>query len=439
MNSNSLRILRRRFLGACGGLLGGFLGRLDREARAAEAGPRRLVIINTSNGTVQAKFWPARTSDTAFALSPLLQPLAPVKDQLLVLQGIDQKSALADAPVGEAHYLGVVHMLTGRVHTSKGAGGPSLDQYLAERVMFPTPNRSLALGVQSRGFISVLYSSMLDQYGRQAAVRDEIDPYQTFSRLFSGARPVAGTTRPPQMDVRKSILDFAAQDLGVLRRELRGAERAALDAHLQALRDAELAIKQPTAVAATEACGKAGAFAGGVDVQREASFPTVCKMQLDLVAAVLACDLARVITLNIGSPKSLTHYSWLGIGDEFHALSHGKSPDFFAKHEKIETWHAEQVAYLASKLQGLRDASGSTVLENTIVLWENNMATGLHAKSNIPYVIVGGKNCGVRGGRHLVLNGRPHNDLLAALAQAMGARTETFGDPQFNTAPLALG
>src|SRR5687767_5298399 len=125
---NSLDRLRRRFLqGGATLVLAPFFRRL---ARAAEPPPRRLILFNTSNGTIGPAYWPTRASDTDFTLGPILTPLAPLRDRLLVLQGFDMASARADKPVGEAHYNPVVHALTGGRQPS-GAFHPSLDQVVA--------------------------------------------------------------------------------------------------------------------------------------------------------------------------------------------------------------------------------------------------------------------------------------------------------------------
>ena len=66
----------------------------------------------------------------------------------------------------------------------------------------------------------------------------------------------------------------------------------------------------------------------------------------------------------------------------------GKNPDIVAKVLKINVWYAQQVAYLARALARLPAAEG-TVLDNSLVVWGNELATGPHTLDDIPVVLLG--------------------------------------------------
>ena len=68
-------------------------------AQAQVTPPKRLLVYATPNGTVMNNFWPGANC----AYGPILQPLTPFKSKLLVLRGIDMKSALKP-PIGPDHY-----------------------------------------------------------------------------------------------------------------------------------------------------------------------------------------------------------------------------------------------------------------------------------------------------------------------------------------------
>lgn len=75
-----------------------------------------------------------------------------------------------------------------------------------------------------------------------------------------------------------------------------------------------------------------------------------------------------MISFNLGSPKSLNYFTWLGIKTEYHALSHWGSPDseLAGFHTRIDTWNCEQLASLAGKLAGMSNGEGGSLLEPSV-------------------------------------------------------------------------
>ena len=65
-----------------------FLMGLPSLGEAAPTRPRqRLIVMFSPNGTIPKHYWPdQRGAD--FALKPILKPLEPFRDQLLVLKGV---------------------------------------------------------------------------------------------------------------------------------------------------------------------------------------------------------------------------------------------------------------------------------------------------------------------------------------------------------------
>src|SRR5262249_13703862 len=99
-------------------------------ARAAGAAARRFVSVFTPGGTVLDNWRPSRT-ETDFTLGPILAPLADLQNRLLVLDGVDMRSA-----VGEQNQAGIIAWLTGSAQNLASGGfasGPSIDQVLAPR------------------------------------------------------------------------------------------------------------------------------------------------------------------------------------------------------------------------------------------------------------------------------------------------------------------
>jgi hypothetical protein len=116
----------------------------------------------------------------------------------------------------------------------------------------------------------------------------------------------------------------------------------------------------------------------------------------------------------------------------FHALSHRETdPVSRAKLVKINTWYAQQLAYLMEKLASIPEAGGS-VLDHTAIVWLNELGTGgNHGHERTPWVIGGSAGGFFKTGQLVSFPGEPHNRLLLTLCHAMGVATDVFGDPDY--------
>jgi hypothetical protein len=137
---------------------------------------------------------------------------------------------------------------------------------------------------------------------------------------------------------------------------------------------------------------------------------------------------------------SWQYFPWIGVNEEHHELSHAGPNDAAAMEKlvKINRWHSEQMLYLLDGLAAGIESDGSKVLDNTIVLWGNELGLGnTHTYMNIPWVIAGGAGGYFKMGRYLQYKDQPHNNLLLSMAHAMGMEDlKTFGDPTLSTGPL---
>jgi hypothetical protein len=137
---------------------------------------------------------------------------------------------------------------------------------------------------------------------------------------------------------------------------------------------------------------------------------------------------------------SWQYYPFAGVNEEHHELSHA-SDDDDASNEKlvaINTWHAEQTARLLDQLAAVTDVDGTSLLDQSVILWGNELGAGnTHSYQDIPWLLAGGAGGYFRMGQSLPLRDRPHNDLLVSVCHAMGlADVETFGIPGVCTGPI---
>lgn len=413
------------------------------EARAQSAPPKRYVFMFSANGTMPSTWTPTGT-ETSFTLSPILKPLEPYKSKLLILDNVNMRSA--DFGPGDGHQRGMGHLLTGTELQGGGlfpggggdpgsgwAGGISVDQQMAKTVGAGHKFQSLEFGVQVSG--NTVWSRM-SYLGAGQPVPPENNPMNMFNRLFGNF--MAPTTTVDTLAVqRKSVLDAVRGEIGSLNGKLGASDRAKLDAHLTAVRDVELRLTATATQPSGSGCVKPGA-PPQMDYYSNANYPAVGKLQMDLLVMALACNLTRVATLQWSNSVSQKSFPFLGFSDTHHDLSHYGDSDTTAntKITKINTWYAEQYAYLIGKMAAITEGGGS-LLDNSIVLWGNELGKGnSHTRYDIPFVMAGSGGGYFRTGRYLKYSGAFHNNLHVSCLNAMGINTNTFGNPAYCTGPL---
>jgi hypothetical protein len=411
---------------------------LPRRARAATP-PRRFVVMFSANGTLPS--WTPTGSELDFTLSPILSPLAPHQGDLVIVQGLLQQGG-----GGDGHQNGISGMLTGTpLNPGPFAGvgappagwatGPSVDQRIAEALAAPTPFRSLELGVQV---------GAADDWGRMIyrAANQPLpptdDPAQVYDTVFSDLHTDPAVLAH-QRARHKSILDAVGAEYTRIGGQISSADKQRLDAHLTAIREIETRLTT-SLVENNAAC--ADPAVPPVSAQSNDSFPAVGAIQLDLLAMALACDLTRVASLQWSRSVSQVRFTWLGISDGHHDLSHRSDSDADAvnKLTQINTWYAQQMAGLIARLKATPDAGGGTLFDNTLVLWCNELAKGnTHSRQDAPYVLAGTGGGLLVTGRYLNYEGQglAHNGLLLSLLNAMDIPDTTFGQASWCTGPLA--
>ncbi|WP_438030679.1 DUF1552 domain-containing protein [Sorangium sp. So ce233] len=410
--------------------------------------PKRFVVFYTPNGTLESQ-WMPRGTETNFTLSPLLQPLEPFKAKLLPLRGINM-DVVVNSNIGSEHARGIGGLLTGRAllrgnfrsFNSSNAGwssGISLDQHLANTLKPSTLFRTLELGVQVR---DPEVRGRICYSGPDQPIPPREDPYDTFEQLFAAAAPDQSSA--DAMDrlraQRRTVFDILGEEIADVRPRIGAEDRIKLDAHMQSIRDIEERLAGSNGGAATTGC-TGPALGERIDLLDDANMPAIGKLQMDMAAAALACDLTRIVTIQWSYAESEHLYPWLDLRGNHHAISHQWDTEGKAQYSKIHTWFAEQLAYLLGKLDSYAEGD-RTLLDNTVVLWVTEISESTqHALTNMPFLLAGSAGGVLRTGRFVdyLANGgkaRQHNDLLLTIANAMGTNDTTFGDPAFCTGTL---
>lgn len=412
-----------------------------------------------NNPTVAAPTPTNPAISTNFTLSPVLAPLQPYQSDIIVLRGVNMETTQPQyGPVANVHDQGMTHQLTaiGLVKGPAGAGranhfldgsagGPSIDQHLAESIGKTTLLPSLQLGVEtSSTFLEPLVTRMCygkvvpavingTTYPLASVVPSVDDPVAIYTRLFGTA--TMGTTDQITRALmsQKSVLDFVMNDYTDLQGRLGSADKGKLDQHLTNIRDIEKRLSQmistpggggtcPGRTTITPMTPARTQCLRDQDLRTPAELmnqtPNFCvtdyvgigKMQLDLMVLALTCDLTRVASMQWSTGESTVIHTWLNQPIQFmgtkehHMLTHNESPAATLQGSKvsienqgiirgdlahIHNWYATQFAYLIGKLKAVQEGNG-TLLDNTLMFWSNELGVGgTHEYSNVPYVLAG--------------------------------------------------
>lgn len=448
---------RRRFLAGIGAGAAAlpFIPLFD--AHAVSSGPpKRIVFFFSGNGTIHES-WTPKMASGQLVLSPILSPLEKHKSKLIVVDGLNH-TVILEKGDRNGHSAGMNTALVGRKAKSIDPKNPlmslgvgiSLDQHLAQRIGKETKLASIECGIQVQPYS--VDNVALSYTGPMQPVPAENSPYRVFDRLFRGFGERTATPSVEDAESladRKAVLDAVSKNLESVRAHLTQSDRVKMDAHIQAVRGIERSLTTGPGEGAANVCAKPD-LGKQIDIWRNDNIPALGRLQMDLLVMALACDLTRIGTIQFGRAGASHRFNWLGKefatdphlpsfdqAKGFHALAHKEEePESRAKLVKIHTWYAEQLAYLLDKLAAIREGDG-TLLDNTIVVWFNELGTGSHSHERTPWVIAGNADGVFKTGQLVSFPGEPHNRLLLTLCNAMGVPDKTFGDPDFcNAGPL---
>jgi hypothetical protein len=450
---------RRRLLRALGGCAAALPLLEAGSARGTSAIPRRLVILQWTNGVLPDYWPPAPTAGQPFALSETLSPLERHRAKVLILGGLQ-----IAAPLSTGHW-SLPLLLTGSAGLAglTAAGPPlanaiSVDQYVASRLARRAPTRFKSLEL-SAAYIDEHHHHRAVSYrgpavgGRPAANPPEIDPRRVWRRLFAGqAGDGFSAERLARIQhERRSVLDHVLRDLTALSVRLGRADRRKIEAHLDSARQLErelFALPQLEPPAAVPSCPPAPP-PGRFVPPDQPSIDQLVSLQLDLLALALRCDLVRVATVMlINSHNGGIGFPFLGSAfagrpdpeGEFdhHGIAHRGGP----KKSQVDRWWIGQLAALLDRLEAVPEAGG-TLLDSCAVLFANNMGDGAsHSVAGLPWILAGSCQGTFATGRYLVHPGwdpqrptvgcPPTNAVLVALANAVLAGLDpplaSFGD-----------
>jgi len=391
-----------------------------------------MAILYMPNGALPAA-WNVSGEGGDFELSYCLEPLAPLKENLVVFSNLRNTAGL----LGDGHYAKTTSWLTGTqaVRTSgKGIrAGVSVDQFAAQQVGQSTPLSSLELGIDPvHNLVDMGYSTV---YGCHVSWRTptlpaakEIDPQQAFDRLFR-------STQFGRSPADQSVLDLVSNDAGSLRKHLGGTDRQKLDEYLDSVRALELRIQK--ASQADDRNWKPAASAA--DLKRPqgeyGDYTTHVRLMLDLLHMAFWTDSTRIATFMFANDVSGRNFSFVdGVSDGFHPLSHHENnAEKQEQYKRINRYHVEQYRYLLDRLAATPENERS-LLDNSMVMFGSSISDGnAHSPLQVPTVLAGRAGGRLRAGQHIKPEKAvPLTNLFVSMLDCLDIPVETFGDSKGN-------
>ncbi|EMI18894.1 protein containing DUF1552 [Rhodopirellula maiorica SM1] len=402
--------------------------------------PVRTAFLYFPNG-VWEKAWVPKEEGSEYALPPSLEPLVDVRDDVLVLSGLDKKNSHG----GDGHYAKTANFLTGMPvtkTTSKdiSSGGISVDQLIAKQLKGETPIASLELatepvvsGIDSNVGYTRLYGSYISWETPNRPVAKEMNPRIVYDRLFGRDAKTSKT----EAESYQNLLDYVLDDAKRVRGRLGRDDQFKMDEYLEAVRAVERRIEFATR-------GQQREWEPSVDpaeiARRRPGVPNDFRehidVMLDLMVLAFQTDSTRVASFMFANDVSGRNFSFLDrVKGGHHEMSHHENKDAkIDQYQQINRWHVTQFAALLQKMKSIREGE-STLLDNSMIMFGSSISDGnRHDPDNLPILLAGRGGGNIQSGRHIAYKEMPLCNLYHSMLDINGIEIESFGD---STGPLA--
>ncbi len=401
-------------------------------AKTAAAPVRRFGAFYVPNGMAMG-WWFPKTEGPLTELPPIAASLAPHKERLLLLGGLDDEAA-NKAERGGDHARAAGTFLTcvpfEVISDSNVIAATTMDQIVAKELGKETQLASLELAIESTDMLgscdatSCSLTNTISWSSPTTPLPCDNDPRAVFERLFGSSGSTDPAARLARIQQDRSILDAVTDEIARLDVRLGPADKRKFEEYLESVRDAERRIQKAEEQSSRELpvidqpAGVPGDYAEHAT------------LMMDLLALAYQADLTRVSTFMLAREVSGRAYPEIGVADSHHPLSHHQNE--LAKLERlarVNEYHFRQFAYLVDKLAKTPDGDG-TLLDHTLFLYGTGISdSNTHFHDDLPIALVGGKATGITGGRFLRYpKGTPLANLHVTALEMLGFPVDRFGD-----------
>jgi hypothetical protein len=389
---------------------------------------RRLGYIFIPMGS-DINRWTPPGEDSLRELSPILEPLEPLRDHVSVVTNMELRNAYpgTHATSNSAYLSCAKAKLT---ESTDYYLGPTVDQIAAQAIGQGTQLPSLELGMDLLDIVgqcddgyACVYQNNLSWSSPTTPLPYEAHPRNVFERLFGDGG--SAEERSKTLKKKASLLDRVKSDIARLQRELGSSDRTKVDQYLDSVREVERRIQIAEAGAAENPAP---------DFERPIGVPDAyadhARLMFDLQILALQADITRVITFQLARETSTRSYHEIGVSEPHHPLTHhGNDPEKIAKMAKINEYHVSLFAYFLKKMKATPDGEGS-LLDHSIYMYGSGMGNpNAHDHTNLPILVAGGGSGKLKGGRHIrYAESTPLANLHLTLLEKVGVRMDSFAD-----------
>ena len=401
--------------------------------------PRRSAFMYLANGVHSLNYQITKPGKD-YTFSRSLKPLEKFRNVITPVSGLHHPGSLGH------HHNCIDIFLTGAKIGAAHRNTISVDQKMAQvsgqHTRYPSMEIALTQG-------SLAWTADGVQLPAQRRCS------QIFASLFE--EPKGGIAAQRKALRRKaSVLDDNLAEVRALSQKMGTADKGRLDQYLTSVREAEIRTRRADAWLDTPLpkISEADRKRTNRDIAKTQAgdyFRTV----YDLMVLAFQTDVTRVATFSLGGEGDAFAIPEIGITESRHQLSHhGGDEGYMEKLTNYDTFAIEQFGYFLTRLSETKDLNGKSLLDSTMSLFGSGMSYGhSHGNANLPLVLAGGTDLGLKHGSHLDFNqghfdgytldkpgdhyrlcSRPANtdahmsNLLLLMAQKMGVETDQFGD-----------
>jgi hypothetical protein len=386
----------------------------------------RFQTFYVPNGMAM-EYWLPKKVGADFEITPILEPLAPFRNQMLVLSGLKANWNYIHAGASGSFLTGTTR--GGRTEVEIIAD-VSMDQLLAKEFARETQLASLELAMDPAnnagactGNLSCVYTHTLSWRSPTQPLPMEYNPRAVFEKLFGDSGSTDRTVREARLRQHKSILDSVNDKLAGLKRDLGPQDQVKVNEYAESIRDVERRIQKAEEQKDLELPW----------MEQPQGVPPVFEdhlaLMLDLQLLAFQSDLTRVISFMISKEQSARPYPQIGVPEAHHPLSHhGDMPNLIEHMSKINRYHAELFSKYLTRLRATPDGDGNLLDHMTILYGSGISNSNRHSGVNLPILVMGGGAGTLKGGRHIAYDDEPPmSNLLVTLMDKLGVPVEKIG------------
>ena len=430
----SRKIDRRAFLHGIGGTALALPVLDAMGAEVAEQTPRRFCALYTANGMALPRaengidewsWFPTAESNGEFVFGRSTEPLSDFRQKLSFMGGLYHPSG----PKADPHTCSDMWLTGAPLHNPKPGmyNTVALDQVVAQHTKQHCRQPSLVLSIDAgTGFLSRTGTISYNLEGRP--IPAENNPRRVFNRLFRGDRESMESERS-RLQRRIKLVDAVADSARSLDRQLGKSDRQKMDQYLTSLN--ELESRMIASERWIDIPLKQQDYSHlNLDATSEGEPAEYYRTMFDLIALAFDADITRSVAFMLnredGMGISDSFPLKLGLSATHHKLSHAQDKDGQSQFAKYDRFLSQQLAHFFGRMDSYRDRNGS-VLDNTIVLYGSGAST-THTSRNLPTLLVGGANMGLRHGTYWREGETRMSNMYLSILHSMEIGVDSFAD-----------